>query len=102
MQQFVRNMLNRQRKRMVATILQHAETSFYDALTQQQKDDFRSKVLGAAAQYHDTSLDLLNSSVNDGMMLNEEAVRVLANFNEMARLAQETRDAEAAARVASG
>jgi hypothetical protein len=89
--QFVRNMLNRQRKRVVATIMGYAEQTFFDRLSEQEKADFRHRVLGAVGQYHDTAFDLINSSVNDGMMLNEEAVRVLAKFNEnAARAASES------------
>lgn len=92
MQPFVRNMLNRQRKRMVAIVMRHAETSFYSELSVDQQAAFRAAVLSATSSYHDACIDLIESSVNDGMMLNEEAVRVLAAFNENV---QRNRDPEA-------
>lgn len=88
MQPFVRNVLNRQRKRVVASILEHIERTLKDRLSEQEWSTLRSKVLGSVAQYHDACLDLVDSSVETGMMLNEEAVRVLADFNEAAQRMQ--------------
>lgn len=82
MQPFVRNMLARQRKRAVAIIMGHAERSFYDRLSVDEQAEFRSAVLGAISSYHDACIDMVEASVNDGMMLNDEAVRVIAEFNE--------------------
>lgn len=88
MQPFVRNVLGRQRKRVVASILEHIERTVKDRLSEEEWHALRGKVLGAVAQYHDACLDLVDSSVNDGMMLNEEAVKVLADFNEAAQRMQ--------------
>lgn len=85
MQTFVRGVLTRQRKRAIAIIMRHAETSFYASLTPEQQNEFRSTVLSAIGSYHDACIDMVEASVNDGTMLNEEAVRVLAQFNEAAQ-----------------
>jgi hypothetical protein len=82
MQPFVRNMLTRQRKRALAIIMGHAERSFYDRLTVEQQTEFRKAVLGAVSSYHEACIDLVESSVNDGMMLNDDAVRLMAELNE--------------------
>jgi hypothetical protein len=79
---FVRRMLNRQRKRALAIILNHVERTFLDRLSPDEWTDFRKAVLGAISTYHDACIDMVESSVSDGMMLNEEAVRIVAVFNE--------------------
>lgn len=81
-QPFVRNMLGRQRKRALAIIMGHAERTFYDRLSADEKAAFRSVVLSAVSTYHDACLDMLESTVSDGMMVNDEAIRVIAEFNE--------------------
>lgn len=81
-QPFIRNMLGRQRKRSLAIILGHAERAFYDRLTPDEQAAFRSVVLSAISTYHDACLDMIESSVSDGMAINQEAVRVIAEFNE--------------------
>jgi hypothetical protein len=81
-QPFIRNMLSRQRRRALAIILNYSERAFYERLTIDEQAHFRSVVLSAVSSYHDACLDMLESSVNDGMLLNEEAVRVVAQFNE--------------------
>lgn len=79
---FIRNMLGRQRKRALAIIMNHAERAFYDRLDTDQQAEFRRVVLSAISTYHDAVLDMVESSVNTGMEINEEALRVLADFNE--------------------
>jgi len=76
--QFVRNMLNEQRKRAVGSLMQYLEANVYDRLS---VEELRARVLGAIGQYHDTCLDMMKASVNDGTLINEDAVRMLAKLN---------------------
>ena len=75
---FVRNLLGEQRKRLTGAVMAHAEQTFYDRLTVKERNEFRDKVLASISQYHDTVLDILKSSVDDGSyMVNEEALRMI-------------------------
>jgi hypothetical protein len=47
----------------------------------------RDKVLTSTSAYHDVCLDLLKASVNDGSVVNEEAVRLMAELNSNLRRA---------------
>lgn len=82
MQPFVRNLLGRQRKRAIGVIMGHAERTFWSALSPEQQTAFRKTVLDAVGSYHDACLDLIEASVNDGMVVNEQALAVIAEFNE--------------------
>jgi len=79
--QFVRNMLNEQRKRAVGSLMQYLEANVYDRLSVEEQRELRARVLGAIGQYHDTCLDMMKASVNDGTLINEDAVRMLAKLN---------------------
>lgn len=74
---FVRGLLNEQRKRLVGTLMQYCEENVYPMLNETQKRELRSKVIGAVGQYHDAALDMLKVSVNDGSEANEETLRLL-------------------------
>ena len=94
MEPFIRNLLGRQRKRVVATILRHAETTFYDRLDEDERALFRTAVLNAVDQHHMACIDIVESSVNTGLTINEDAVRAIAAFNDnMARYRNELRGA---------
>ena len=80
--EFIRKMLGRQQKRVTAIVMGHAERSFYDKLTPDQRAEFRATVLAAISSYHQACLDMIEASVSDGAEINEEAVRVIAQFNE--------------------
>ena len=82
--QFVRRLLGEQRKRAVASVMSVIEANCQH-LTAQQQREVRAKVLAALNQYHDTTLDILKSSVDDGTQVNEEALRQLAEFNRHLR-----------------
>jgi hypothetical protein len=79
--QFVRNMLAEQRKRMVGSLMQHIEAHVYPHLPEAERVELRKKVLSATSAYHDICLDMLKASVNDGSVINDEAVRLLARLN---------------------
>lgn len=78
---FVRKLLGEQRKRVVASVLTSIESHVNGRLNDEEMADLRRQVLGALNGYHDTCLDILKSSVNDGMEVNEEALRLIADFN---------------------
>lgn len=74
---FVRGLLNEQRKRLVGTLMQYFEENVYPMLSDAQKRELRAKVLGSVGQYHDAALDMLKVSVNDGSEGNDEVLRLL-------------------------
>lgn len=90
MSEFVRNVLSEQRKRMLGSIMQYLEREVYPKLTLPQQKALREKVLNSTIAYHDVCLDLLKASVNDGSVVNEEAVRLMAELNH--RLQRQARD----------
>lgn len=88
--QFVRNMLNEQRRRAVASLMQYLEANIFDRLTEREQRELRSKVIGSVGQYHDVCLDMLKASVNDGTVMNDEAARLLAGLkSEVTNLRRE-------------
>lgn len=87
MSEFVRNVLSEQRKRMLGSIMQYLEREVYPKLTVPQQRALREKVLNSTIAYHDVCLDLLKASVNDGSVVNEEAVRMMAELNSNLRRA---------------
>lgn len=89
--EFVRNILTEQRKRMLGSIMQHMEREVYPKLSRDEQRRLREKVLNSTIAYHDVCLDVLKASVNDGSVVNEEAVRLMAELN--ARLQSDRREA---------
>lgn len=81
MSTFVRNVLGEQRKRAMAGVLSYAESHIYPHVPERVQKEFRAKVIAVLSQYHDTCLDLLKASVDDGMASNDEALRLLAKIN---------------------
>lgn len=79
--QFVRNMLVERRKRLVGTLMKYVETEVYPKLSEPERRALRKRILTAVDSYHDVCLDMLNSSVADGTVVNDEAVRLLARLN---------------------
>lgn len=79
--EYVKRVLVERRKRLVGTILGQAEKVVYPQLTRSQQDAFRDCVLRAVGSYHDVALDLLSASIDDGGMVNEEALRILTEVH---------------------
>lgn len=72
-----KELLDRQRKRLLATVLGHCEQSaWWTKLTPLQQRQLREKVLTAVGAYHDLMLDLMRSS-DDGTVQNEIALELL-------------------------
>jgi len=99
---FINKMLNRQRRRALAIIMSHAERTFYDRLSVDEQTEFRKVVLSGISTYHSACIDMVESSVNDGMMINEEAVRVVATFNENVQIYRDELTGLSPPRVSSG
>jgi hypothetical protein len=64
------------RKRLVASILGHAEREFYAQLTPEQQTTFRRKTLGAVDEFCDLMRDILKISGED-VVLNQHALDLL-------------------------
>lgn len=85
MTDFVRNLANEQRRRLVASIMEHFEKKVAPALPigvrNQVAKEFRDKVMSSVGQYHDMVLDVLKASVSDGSVVNEEALLLLRDMH---------------------
>ena len=79
---FVRNLLIEQRKRLVGSIMLHAEKNMYSSMSVTQQRAFREKVLASVGTYHDTCLDILKASVNDGSVVNGEALELIRDMHQ--------------------
>lgn len=79
--QFVRNLLNEQRRRLVGSLMQYLEVNVYPGLSEPQRKDLRTKVLASVGAYHDVCVDMLKASVDDNSVANEEALQLLARVN---------------------
>lgn len=79
--QFVRNVLNEQRRRLTGTLMQYLEQNVYPRLSPDEQRELRRRVIGAIGQYHDTCLDMLKASVSDGSMINEDAIQIIARLD---------------------
>lgn len=87
---FVRNLMGEQRKRAIGALMNHIEREVYPLLDDRQKRALRDRVIGAITQYHDTALDVLKASVDDGTsIINHDALVMLSrmdgNLRELAR-----------------
>lgn len=81
-------LIGERRKRLVATILGHAEREFFDALTIEQQQDFRRKTLSAIDDFTDLMRDVLKITSED-VLVNGHALELLQalhdNQNSMIR-----------------
>lgn len=85
MSQFIRNLMGETRKRAVGSLMSYIERDVYPVLNEHQRRELRTRVLAAITQYHDVTLDVLRSSVNDGSAVNEEALVILARLDANVR-----------------
>lgn len=82
---FVRNLLIEQRKRLAGSVMGYAEKTLFDRMTPPEQRAFREKVLSAVGAYHDTCLDILKASVNDGSVVNAEALTLLTEIHTLVK-----------------
>ena len=76
--------IGEQRKRLVGAILGHAEREIYADLTEEQQRAFRAKVLTSASVFSDFVIDVVRG-ISQGMYVNEDAMRMLAEINAQVR-----------------
>ena len=77
--------IGNQRRRLVATILGHAEREIYPSLTQEQQLAFRAKVLQSTSAFSDFVIDTVRASSQGGIWINEDVVELLATITAQAR-----------------
>lgn len=68
---FLKNLLVESRKRVVGSLMSYMEQNVYPSLGKTEQEELRQKVLNAVGAYHDTCLDMLKASVNDGSVSNQ-------------------------------
>ena len=79
--EFVRNLLIEQRRRLVGSLMEYVERSVYPRLRPEEQKALREKVLGSVGAYHDTVLDILKASVDDGSMVNAHALELITQIH---------------------
>jgi len=87
--QFIRNLMGEQRKRALGSVMTYVEREVYPHLSESQQKALRHRIVSALTQYHDTALDVLKSAVDDGGVVNQEALAALtrmdANLSTLAK-----------------
>jgi hypothetical protein len=79
---FLKNLLVESRKRVVGSLMSYMEQNVYSSLDKQQQEELRQKVLNAVGAYHDTCLDMLKASVNDGSVSNEFLLEAIYDLHD--------------------
>lgn len=69
-------LIGQRRKRLVATILGHAERELYAQLTKEQQVEFREKVLRAVDDFADLTRDILKV-ISEDVVVNQHALELL-------------------------
>lgn len=80
--QFARNVLNEQRRRLIGNLMQYLESHVYEHLSDHEQRELRKRVLTAVGAYHDVCLDMLKASIDDGSVVNEEALKLMARLSQ--------------------
>jgi hypothetical protein len=84
----VSELITAQRKRLLASILGHAEREIYPDLTPEQQGRFRDKVLTSVGVFSDFTLDCVRAA-NKDWTVNEDAMRVLHHIsNQVTKLGE--------------
>lgn len=76
----ITRLLGERRKRLVASILGHAEREFFAKLSADEREDFRDKTLDSIDQFYDLVRDLLKIS-GDQFVVNDEALDLLRQIH---------------------
>lgn len=88
--QYVRNLLNEQRRRCVGSLMAYLEANIYNRLTEREQKEVRQRVLAVVGQYHDICLDMVKASVNEGALMNDDAAALLHRLSgEVSKLRRE-------------
>lgn len=74
-------LITERRKRLVATILGHAEREFFDKLTTAQQQEFRRNTLQAIDEFSDLMRDVLKVTGED-VVVNGHALTLLQQIHD--------------------
>lgn len=74
-------LIGERRRRLVASILGHAEREFYGSLNPQQQRDFRAKVLSSVDEFADLMRDVLKI-VSEDAVVNSHALDLLEALHD--------------------
>lgn len=77
----MQRLIGERRRRLVASIMGHAEREFFDKLTPQQQADFRRKTLTSIDEFADLVRDVLKISGED-VAVNDHALRLLEALHD--------------------
>jgi len=81
--EFLRSLMSEQRRRLVGSVLEHAENNLYQRMSSEEQRAFREKVLTSVGVFYDFMLDAVKASVNDGSVMNEEALVLLRDLHAL-------------------
>ncbi len=81
----MKRLLIEQRRRMVATILGHAEREVYAYLSPEEQRAFRKKVLDALDAYHCLMLDIVGASHDENTLIEAETLELLRDVRDELR-----------------
>lgn len=85
--EFVKNLMSEQRKRLLGSLFEYLEKNVYPKLSPAEQKALRERVLLSVGVFYDFMLDCTKASVNDGVVYNEEALKMLrAIHTSQARL----------------
>lgn len=73
-------LIGERRKRLIATIMGHAEREFFDALTPEQQRAFRAKTVAAIDDFADLMRDLVKVTGED-VVINSHAVQLIEQIH---------------------
>lgn len=77
-------LIGERRKRLVATIMGHAEREFYAQLSPQQQKAFRDKTLTAIDEFADLMRDVIKIT-SDDVVVNAHALELLESIHDNVR-----------------
>jgi len=77
---FVRNLMSEQRKRLLGSLFDYLERNVYPKLSVEEQKALRERVLLSVGVFYDFMLDCTKASVNDGVVFNEEAVQMIRHI----------------------
>lgn len=73
-------LIGERRKRLVATIMGHAEREFFSQLSAQQQAEFRKRTLGAIDEFADLMRDVVKIT-SDTTVVNDHAIVLLEQIH---------------------
>lgn len=77
---FVRNLMAEQRKRLLGSLFEYLEKNVYPKLTSEEQKALRERVITSVGVFYDFMLDCSKASVNDGVVFNEEALGMIRHM----------------------